>query len=190
MLDKTTSDLLRESIAAVKKASEEEAEKSKAAAARPMETRRLYIIRNVIINTPLFAWQKSRNWMIMRAVQLKVIVLVRWSRLRRWYWAHKQGVQMWVAGYRKISADDFLKEFPPKPGHKACRAGQGWMVVQLPNKQKVIKFCTCVTDKYKASGKKYLVKQPGEEETKVFKFLGDIKRRLKAGFGKKNEGEK
>jgi len=159
-----TNELLKNAIAAAQKKAEEEAAAKKVIEdALPKETRRLFIIRNVIVNSVIYVWQRTLNYSILRATQLKIKYFVHTSALRRWIWWHKEATRMWIAGYRKISADDFIKEFPPKKGHKPCRSGQGWMVVQLPNKQKVIRFCTCVTEKYKKSGKKYLVKQPGEK---------------------------
>ena len=155
-------DLLKEAIESAKKIKAEEEAKAAAAPVAP-ETRKLYLIRNVAINSVLFVWQKAKTIVMLRYMQARILYYSRRSRIKQWIFRHKNNIQMYISGYRTISAEQFLTEFPPKKGHKACRAGQGWMVVQLPNKMKVIRWCECVTDKYHKSGKKYKVKQPGEK---------------------------
>lgn len=127
----------------------------------PVETRRLYIIRNVVVNSIMFAL----HWLAIRieiqATKLKVLYFVYFAKARRFVRYHKQRIQNYIAGYRRIDADKFLAMFPPKKGHKPCNYGTGWMVVQLPNKTKAIRFCHCVTEQYKKSGKRLIINQPG-----------------------------
>jgi len=113
--------------------------------------------KNVAINFPFWLWQKSKFVVESRLTQLKVLVFVYYARIRRGFSDYKRRVQMYIAGYRTITGEQFITMFPPKKGHKPCN-GQGWNVVMLPNKMKTMRFCACVTDKYKASGKKFLIK--------------------------------
>ena len=154
--------IITDAIEAAKKKVQEELEKKKAAEPpTPVETRKLYIVRNVVINSIVFVVHKVLFWLEVQATKGKIFFFVGLGKTRRFVFQRKNAVQMWIAGYRKIDPQDFLKEFPPKKGHKSCNYGTGWAVVQLPNKTKAIRFCSCVTNQYKASGKKYLINQPG-----------------------------
>jgi hypothetical protein len=115
--------------------------------------------KNVAVNTPKWLWQKTTTWIAYFLVRCKIWVMVRYAKSRRWYWDKKRYVQMRLAGYKFIPPGRFLTEFPPRKNHKPCNE-KGYVVVQLPDRRKVIRFCTCVTDKYKTSGKKYIVIQP------------------------------
>lgn len=113
--------------------------------------------KNVATNFPFWLWQKTKFVVESRLTQGKVLVLTRYAKIRRGFWDYKRRVQMYIAGYRTITGEQFITMFPPKKGHRLCN-GQGWNVVMLPNKLKVIRYCICVTDKYKNSGKKFLIK--------------------------------
>lgn len=114
--------------------------------------------KNIILNFPFWLHQAARHQAMFRIAQIKIFFLVRFAKTRRWVWHKKWVCQMYIAGYRWIKPERFMTEFPPNPKHKMCH-GKGYFVVQLPNKMKAIRWCTCIHDKYKASGKKYIIKE-------------------------------
>ena len=68
-----------------------------------------------------------------------------------------------VLRYRVISAKEFLTEFPPNKKCPRCdtekKGGYGWLVIQDPiTKKMAIRFCKCVLKQYRASKKRYIVK--------------------------------
>ena len=62
------------------------------------------------------------------------------------------------SGYRVITAREMLVKFPPKSSCKKCSYGQGFKVVQAPDKTKSIVFCDCVLRQYAKTGEKLIVK--------------------------------
>lgn len=114
--------------------------------------------KNFARNFPVWLWLKVRN-----------AVFFWFMRMRVRYWAMKSKVlvpilrkrwmfRMWLAGYKWIHPEEFIKLYPPKKGHKTCN-GQGWYRFRRPDKRMMIVMCDCVQQKYKASGKKFLLKE-------------------------------
>ena len=103
--------------------------------------------------------KKLLLWFITWALKGKIVVLVYTSRVRRWYYKKKFYLKAKLAGYKYVTPEQSIMEFPPKKGHKACNYGKGYNVIQLPNKTKTIRFCYCVSEQYKKSGKKYMLKE-------------------------------
>jgi hypothetical protein len=126
---------------------------------RELIEHRLTEWRNVAVNLPRFVWQKSSTFVMLLFLQTRMRYWIRFAKMRRWYWGHKKNIQLRLAGYKFITSEQFISEFPPNKKHGPCH-GKGWHAVQLPDKRKIIRFCTCVTEPYKASKKKYIVKQP------------------------------
>jgi hypothetical protein len=113
-------------------------------------------ILNFCINAPRWAVSAAISKVFYTFMRWKVKSFYpRWNRFLQWKKAKKNVIAMKIQGYKFISPDDFLKEFPPKPGHKKCSYGRGWGTMQLPNGRKKIWFCECVLKQYRESGKKY-----------------------------------
>lgn len=116
-------------------------------------------LRAIVFGWMIKVYQKLRLWFIGFIIKGKIIVLVYFARARRLYWRRKHYIKAKLAGFKYITPEQFIMEFPPKKNHKACNYGKGYSVVQYPNKQKTIRFCHCVTDQYKKSGKKYMLRE-------------------------------
>jgi len=116
---------------------------------------------NILRNLPFLVWQwiKSR-FVYWRMWFFSKLFIYRYHAV--WKWREiKQFVNMKRKGIKWITADQFLKEFPPRKNHKACNYGMGYFIVQDgKTKMKGIRFCRCVEEKYENSGKKYMLRQP------------------------------
>jgi len=115
--------------------------------------------KNFARNFPVWLWLKVRNAVFFWFMRMRI----RWwslkSKWNKFYYRKKWLVRMWLAGYKWIHPEEFIKLYPPKKGHKTC-GGKGWYILQRPvDKRKMIVMCDCVQQKYKASGKKWLLKE-------------------------------
>ena len=113
-------------------------------------------IRNFCVNAPRWAAYMLVSKIFYAAMRAKVTHFYpRWNRFLKWNKSRKNLKAMRLQGYKFISPEDFLREFPPKPGHKNCSYGKGWGVQKLRDGRKKIWFCECVLKQYRESGKKY-----------------------------------
>lgn len=110
-------------------------------------------------NFPMWLWLKVRNSVFFWFMRMRVRWWARKSKILQVAYRRKWKIKMWLAGYRWIHPEAFIKLYPPKDGHKKC-GGKGWYILQRPtDKKKMIVMCDCVQQKYKASGKKWLLKE-------------------------------
>jgi len=62
-----------------------------------------------------------------------------------------------ASGIEVITAKEMLTRYPAKSACKKCW-GQGFRVVQAPNKEKNIVFCDCVLKQYAKTDQKLIVR--------------------------------